>query len=86
MNKSQSDSSPGEKFHPDFGYIAPKKKGKCHNPAFMDHSLHRCGIFKKFYSSEGLPGWFTTIKCVNCGRRFGDGMFYPGKREGISLD
>lgn len=60
-----------QKYFPDFGYTAPiRTKEDCPSPAFKSHRLHRCGYFKKYYDSDGLPGWVCSVKCVNCGREF----------------
>ena len=70
-----------QRYPPSYGYTAPiKTKNVCGNPAFMDHKMHRVGIFLLFYSRDGLPGYFARKKCVNCGKDFG-GAFYPSKRE-----
>jgi hypothetical protein len=74
-----------QKFFPDFGYEAPRKtRRECPNPAFLNHNLHRIGIFKKYHSSDvddGLPGWITKLMCVNCGKEFKGGYFHPGPKE-----
>lgn len=60
-----------QKFFPDLGYVPPRTiKGvkECSNPAFANHRLHRMGVFKESFDSDGSPGWTCAIKCVNCGR------------------
>ena len=41
---------------------------ECQNTNFANHKLHRVGVFKEFFDSDGLPGWSCVLKCVNCGK------------------
>jgi len=79
-----------QEYFPDFGYEPPRRtKNECPNPAFKNHHLHRIGVFKTVHSGDvddGLLGWFTELRCVNCGRSFGSGGFYPDEMTGVSIN
>lgn len=54
-----------------------RTKNPCPNPEFADHNLHRVGVYKGDYESEGLTGWHLKSECVNCKKQFKYPYFFP---------